>query len=52
MEDQKDEILTPYTLADRNETLIKYANYSFKEALLEVKVNLRLKKISIGGLDF
>ena len=39
MEDQKEEVLTPYTLADRNETLVKYANYSFKEALSEVKTN-------------
>ena len=44
MEDQKDEILTPYTLADRNETLVKYANYSFKEALSEVKDELKTEK--------
>ncbi len=44
MEDQKDEILTPYTLADRNETLIKYANYSFKAALEEVKEELKVEK--------
>ena len=44
MEDQKDEILTPYTLADRNETLVKYANYSFKEALSEVKDELKIEK--------
>ena len=44
MEDQKEEILTPYTLADRNETLIKYANYSFKAALEEVKEELKVEK--------
>ena len=44
MEDQKEEILTPYTLADRNETLVKYANYSFKEALSEVKKELNTEK--------
>jgi len=44
MEDQKEEILTPYTRADRNETLVKYANYSFKEALSEVKKELNTEK--------
>ena len=44
MEDQKDEVLTPYTLADRNETLVKYANFSFKEALSEVKEELKTEK--------
>ena len=44
MEDQKDEVLTPYTLADRNEILVKYANYSFKEALAEVKDALKIEK--------
>ena len=44
MEDQKEEILTPYTLADRNEKLIKYANYSFKAALEEVKEELKVEK--------
>ena len=43
MEDQK-EVLTPYTLADRNEILVKYANYSFKEALAEVKGELKVEK--------
>ena len=43
MEDQK-EVLTPYTLADRNEILVKYANYSFKEALAEVKAELKIEK--------
>ena len=43
MEDQK-EVLTPDTLADRNETLIKYANYSFKAALEEVKEELKVEK--------
>ena len=44
MEDQKEEILTPYTLADRNETLVKYANFSFKAALEEVKSELKVEK--------
>ena len=44
MDDQKEEVLTPYTLADRNSTLVKYANYSFNEALSEVKNELRAEK--------
>ena len=44
MEDQKEEVLTPYTLADRNETLVKYANFSFAAALEEVKSELKLEK--------
>ena len=44
MEDQKDEILTPYTLAERNETLVRYANFSFKEALAAVKEELKTEK--------
>ena len=44
MEDQKEEVLTPYTLADRNEILVKYANFSFKEALAEVKDELKIEK--------
>ena len=44
MEDQKEEILTPYTLADRNETLVKYANFSFTAALEEVKGELKVEK--------
>ena len=44
MEDQKEEVLTPYTLADRNETLVKYANFSFAAALEEVKSELREEK--------
>ena len=44
MDDQKEEVLTPYTLADRNETLVKYANYSFNEAPSEVKNELRAEK--------
>tara|TARA_B100001063_G_C16589674_1_gene464987 strand:+ start:266 stop:721 length:456 start_codon:yes stop_codon:yes gene_type:complete len=44
MEDQKDEVLTPYTLADRNETLVKYANFSFKEALSGVNEELKTEK--------
>ena len=44
MEDQKEEVLTPYTLADRNETLVKYANFSFAAALEEVKSELKVEK--------
>ena len=44
MEDQKEEVLTPYTLADRNETLVKYANFSFAAALEEVKIELKEEK--------
>ena len=44
MEDQKEEVLTPYTLADRNETLVKYANFSFSAALEEVKSELKVEK--------
>ena len=44
MEDQKDEILTPYILADRNEILVKYANFSFREALLEVNKEISVEK--------
>ena len=44
MEDQKEEVLTPYTLADRNETLVKYANFSFAAALEEVKGELEVEK--------
>ena len=43
MEDQK-EVLTPYTLADRNEILVKYANFSFAAALEEVKGVLKVEK--------
>ena len=43
MEDQKEEVLTPYTLADRNETLVKYANFSFTAALEEVKGELKVE---------
>ena len=44
MEDQKDEVLTPYTLADRNTVLVKYANFSFNEALSEVNSELDNEK--------
>ena len=44
MQDQKDEKLTPYILADRNEILIKYANYSFREALYEVNIEIETEK--------
>ena len=41
MEDQKEEVLTPYTLADRNETLVKYANFSFA-IFIYIVVNLSM----------
>ena len=44
MEDQKEEKLTPYILADRNEILVKYANFSFKEALSEVNQEIETEK--------
>ena len=44
MQDQKDEKLTPYILADRNEILIRYANYSFREALHEVNIEIETEK--------
>ena len=44
MEDQKEEKLTPYILADRNEILVKYANFSFREALSEVNQEIETEK--------
>jgi len=44
MEDQKEEKLTPYILADRNEILVKYANFSFREALSEVNREIEIEK--------
>ena len=44
MEDQKEEKLTPYILADRNEILVKYANFSFREALSEVNQEIEIEK--------
>ena len=44
MQDQKEEKLTPYIRADRNEILVKYANYSFREALSEVNDELGVEK--------
>ena len=44
MQDQKDEKLTPYILADRNEILLKYANFSFREALSEVNNEIETEK--------
>ena len=44
MENQKEEKLTPYILADRNEILVKYANFSFKEALSEVNQEIETEK--------
>ncbi len=40
MDDGKEEVLTAYTEAGRNEVLRKYANFSFKEALDQVKAEL------------
>lgn len=44
MQDQKAEKLTPYIRADRNEILVKYANFSFREALSEVNKEIELEK--------
>ena len=44
MENKKEEILTPYILADRNEILVQYANYSFSEALSEVNNDISIEK--------
>ena len=44
MQDQKVEKLTPYIRADRNEILVKYANFSFQEALSEVNKEIELEK--------
>jgi len=44
MQDQKVEKLTPYIRADRNEILVKYANFSFREALSEVNKEIELEK--------
>ena len=44
MQDQKEEKLTPYIRADRNEILVKYANFSFKEALSEVNEEIEVEK--------
>ncbi len=44
MQDQKDEKLTPYIRADRNEILVKYANFSFREALSEVNNEIETEK--------
>ena len=44
MQDQKDEKLTPYILADRNEILLKYANFSFRQALSEVNNEIETEK--------
>lgn len=46
MEQQKDELLSAYTLAERNEILVRYANYSFAEALEKVKEEYKLEKDS------
>jgi len=40
MKNDKEEVLSPYTLAERNEILVKYANFSFKEALTQVSAEL------------
>ena len=44
MQDQKVEKLTPYIRADRNEILVKYANFSFRETLSEVNKEIELEK--------
>lgn len=44
MEKEKEDVLTAYTEAGRNEILRKYANYSFKEALENVKTELKSEK--------
>ena len=44
MDEQKEELLTPYTLAERNEILVKFANYSFTEALSQVNDQLSSEK--------
>ena len=44
MEDKKEEVLTPYVLADRNEILVQYANFSFNEALSEVDNQINFEK--------
>ena len=44
MQDQKEEKLTPYIRADRNEILVKYANFSFREALSEVNEEIEVEK--------
>ena len=44
MENKKEEILTPYILADRNEVLVQYANFSFSEALSEVNNDISIEK--------
>ena len=54
MEDKKEEVLTPYVLADRNEILVQYANFSFNEALSEVdnQINFekdRAKRLALPG---
>lgn len=44
MDNDKEEVLTAYTEAGRNEILRKYANFSFKEALDQVKIALGIEK--------
>ena len=44
MELEKDEVITAYTEAGRNEILRKYANFSFKEALEQVNTILKSEK--------
>ncbi len=44
MENKKEEVLTPYILADRNEILVHYANFSFSEALSEVNKEIIIEK--------
>lgn len=44
MEKEKEEVITAYTEAGRNEILRQYANFSFKEALEQVKTLLDSEK--------
>lgn len=44
MEKEKEEVITAYTEAGRNEILRQYANFSFREALEQVKTLLDSEK--------
>lgn len=44
MEKEKEEVITAYTEAGRNEILREYANFSFNEALEQVKLLLASEK--------
>ena len=49
MEDEKEEKLTPYILADRNEILVKYANFSFRKLCQKSIKRLKQKKNAQEG---